>query len=379
MKKINVTLRKKAISHGRTSLYLDFYPPVKNPATGVSTRREFLKLYLINKPRSPIDKMENDENLRTAHLIKIRRQTEFNKDDVYSVFEKEQLIIKEIGEQSFLAYFKKQAAKKYGSNHDIWLLAIYYFESFLNNEDLAFSEISVGLISDYRDYLLQVRSKRNPTQALANNSAVSYFNKVKATLKAAYKEGKLRTDINAAVDGISEKESKRNFLTIEEARALATTDCKSPIVKSVGLFSILTGLRYSDIAKLRWSEIDYIDSQGYFIRFKQKKTDGEETLPISDQAYSLLGVRQDADDRIFPGMKKWDFDRLVPVWVAAAGISKHITFHCFRHTYATLQLFNGTDIFTVSKLLGHKSVKTTQVYAKIVDSKKREAAGRITL
>jgi site-specific recombinase XerD len=66
-------------------------------------------------------------------------------------------------------------------------------------------------------------------------------------------------------------------------------------------------------------------------------------------------------------------------WMMKAGISKTITFHCARHTYATLQLTAGTDIYTVSKLLGHKELKTTQVYAKIIDDKKKEAANKIIL
>ncbi len=62
-----------------------------------------------------------------------------------------------------------------------------------------------------------------------------------------------------------------------------------------------------------------------------------------------------------------------------AGIEKHITFHCARHTYATLQLSLGTDIYTVSKLLGHENLRTTEVYAKIIDEKKQEAASKIKI
>ena len=149
--------------------------------------------------------------------------------------------------------------------------------------------------------------------------------------------------------------------------------------KSAALFSILTGLRYSDIEKLEWSEIEYSAYDGPFIRFRQQKTEGQQTLPISEHAFELLGERRKQDDKVFQGLKKWDVDRLVPVWVAAAGISKHITFHCFRHTYATLQLNSGTDIFTLSKLLGHKSVRTTQIYTKVIDKTKRESTDRIKL
>ena len=379
MKRINVTLRKKSIGKGRESLYLDFYPPIISPETGKPTRREFLKLYMTVKPRTPIDKLENDENIRSAELIKIRRQTELNKDNIYSEFEKERLAIKEVGGESFLSFFKEQASKKIGSNQDIWNLAIGYFTDYLKTGDIAFSKITVAQIEGFRSYILTAKSKRNPEKSLSNNSALSYFNKVKATLKQAYREGKLRTDVNAGVGGIAEKESKKNFLTIEEARKLAATDCSKPIVKKVGLWAILTGQRFSDIRKLEWSEIEHMEEHGYFIRFKQKKTDGQETLPISEQAFLLLGERKAGNEKVFQNLKKWDFDRSVPLWVKDAGIVKHITFHCFRHTYATLQLFAGTDIFTVSKLLGHKNVKTTQVYAKIVDQRKHEAASRIKL
>src|SRR3970282_2505428 len=96
-RRINVTLRKKAISKGRQTLYLDFYPPIVSPETNELTRREFLKLYLYIRPRTPNEKISNDESLRTAELIKIRRQTELNKENIYSEFEKEQLLIKKIG------------------------------------------------------------------------------------------------------------------------------------------------------------------------------------------------------------------------------------------------------------------------------------------
>ena len=119
---------------------------------------------------------------------------------------------------------------------------------------------------------------------------------------------------------------------------------------------------------------------GYYIRFRQKKTKGAETQPISDQAFELLGERTIPDERVFVGLKYSAWHNLkLQQWVMKAGISKTITFHCARHTYATLQLTLGTDIYTVSKLLGHKDLKTTQIYAKIIDERKKEAANKIKL
>ncbi len=378
--KIKVTLRKKAIAGGKKlSLYLDYYPPIYDSAANEFSRREFLKLYLIARPSNAFDKMANEENLNTAKMIQIRRQTELLKDDIYTEFEKGLLRLKEIGEISFLDYFQTQGKKRIGINYDIWDYAIGYFKDFIQTDSLTFSELTPSLIEGFRDYMLQAKSRRNPDKKLSVNSAHSYFNKLKAALKQAYKEGFLQQDLNAAVEYIKEEDVQRNFLYLEEAQLLFDTDCPKPIVKEAALFSILTGLRYSDIEKLEWSEIEYSQYDGPFIRFKQQKTAGQETLPISEHAFEILGERKKAGTKVFDGLKKWDIDRFVPIWVAAAGITKHITFHCFRHTYATLQLNSGTDIFTVSKLLGHKNVRTTQVYAKVIDKTKRESTHRIKL
>lgn len=118
----------------------------------------------------------------------------------------------------------------------------------------------------------------------------------------------------------------------------------------------------------------------WYIRFRQNKTKGAEKLPLSDQARDLLKEIGKPEERVFKGLKYSAWHNLkLQQWVMKAGISKTITFHCARHTYATLQLTLGTDIFTVSKLLGHKDIRTTQIYAKIIDEKKMEAANRIKL
>lgn len=379
MEKSNVTLRQKELKNGRISLYLDFYPPVLNTKKNKYTRRDFLKIYLFKKPKDQIQKISNIENRRTAELIQAKRQNEISKKNIYTQFEQEQLQIQAIGDESFLKFFKKLGHKKIGNNLNIWNCAITHFEAFLGGHDLCFKDSTISLMEDYKDYLLTAKSLRDNGKTLSRNTALTYQNKLRTTLKKAYKEGKLRTDINAGLDSIKEQESQRNFLTLEEAKKLFETPCSNELVYQISMFSILTGVRYSDIAKLLWSEIEYIENDGYYIRFKQKKTDGMETMPIPDDAFELLGSEVNANDKVFAGLKKWDVDRILPVWIAKAGITKHITFHCFRHTYATLQISSGTDIFTISKMLGHKNVKTTQIYTKIIDSKKRETTRRISL
>lgn len=376
---IKVKLRQKPISKGRKSLYLDFYPAIPHPETGEPTRREFLGLYIFEKPKASIDKQHNVETLKIADSIRQQRENFLNKPEIYSQYEKEQLKKQELGQRNFVEYFRKLADKRKASNHDNWISALKYLDTFANGS-IKFADLSEKFLEDFKDYLLTTKKNNSNKSTLSQNSAVSYFNKIKAALKQAYKDGILQTDLNAKVNPIKATETRREYLTIEELNELAKTPCNNDLLKRAALFSALTGLRFSDIQKLVWSELIFVEGQGYFINFNQKKTKGVETLPISEQAYNLCGTKGKANEKVFEGLEYSAYqNKYLGQWIGAAGITKKITFHCFRHTYATLQLFNGTDIYTVSKMLGHKDLKTTQVYAKIVDEKKREAANKIKL
>lgn len=388
---IKVKLRQKAISGKRQSLYLDFYPPILHPETNELTRREFLGLYINSESfidekgktkkiaLSPLDKQHNKENLQLAEQIRQKRENHINKPEIYTGYEKEQLKIKEKGEKNFVEYFKQLADKRKASNYDNWVSAYAYLEKFTKGV-LKFADLNEKFCNDFKEYLLTTKSNKSSKTTLSQNSALSYFNKVKAALKQAYKDGFLITDLNSKVEQIKQAETQRNFLTIEELNKLIKTNCQNPLMKSAALFSALTGLRFSDIQKLVWSEIEYIKDNGYFLRFKQQKTKGAEMLPIAKQAYDLLGERKEPNDQVFSGLTYSAYsNKHLYQWIGAAGITKEITFHCFRHTYATIQLSKGTDIFTVSKMLGHRELKTTQIYAKIIDQTKREAANKIHL
>ena len=152
-------------------------------------------------------------------------------------------------------------------------------------------------------------------------------------------------------------------------------------MKRAGLFSALTGLRFSDIEKLMWSEVININGKGYYLKFKQLKTKGAEMMPISVETYNILGENGAPDEYVFNGLTYYDCSQnpIFSNWLISARITKHFTFHCFRHTFAVLQLINGTDIYTLSKMLGHKDIKTTMIYAHIVDEMKRGASEKIKL
>ena len=376
---IKVKLREKKIKNGKKSLYLDFYPPIPHPQTGKPTRREFLGMYILEKPRSPIDKQQNTQTLQIAKSIRQKKENQLNKPEIYDEYEKEKLRIKELGEQDFVSYFKNLAKKRRSSNYDNWMSALNYLEDF-SGGSITFAELSEILLDDFKEYLLNTKSKRSDKRTLSQNSAASYFNKIKAALKQAFRDGYLQVDLSNRVEGIKPKETRREFLSLEELNQLAQTPCKYPLMKTAALFSALTGLRFSDIQKLVWGEIEFVEGRGYYIKFRQQKTDGVETHPISDQAFELLGEPQEFENRVFEGLKYSAYNnKNLSDWVKDAGITKKITFHCFRHTYATLQMAEGTDIFTVSKLLGHKNLKTTMIYTKVLDETKRNAADSIII
>ena len=371
---MKVKLREKKISDGRKSLYLDFYPPIIKPDTGKQTRREFLGLYTFDCPHNEPEKEHNKATKALGESIRAKRQIDVDAGQ-FGFLDRAKK------KQDFLAFFQSLAEerKESKSNHENWLSVLKYLEKYTGGK-CTFGDIDEKFVEGFRDFLLTTKNFRNERTKLSQNTAHSYFNKFKAALNHAF-EKKILSDNSAMhVKGIKQAETQREFLTLEELQALAKTDCEIPEMKKAALFMALTGLRWSDIEKLVWGEVFESDAAGAFIRFTQKKTKGKETLPISEQAFELLGERSEPNEKVFKVLtySAW-LNMKLQQWITKAGISKHITFHCFRHTYATLQLTLGTDIYTVSKMLGHKEVKTTQIYAKIIDQKKQEAANRIKL
>ena len=352
--------------HGKRGLYLDFYPPIIHPETQKQTRREHLRLYVFEKPKAETEKEHNKETRILAENIRAQRQLEFQAG-VYG------FISAQNKKKDFLAFFKKLAESKLqGSkgNYANWLSVLKYLKEF-THEICRFSDVSERFCLDFKDFLLSRKT-------ISKNTAASYFDKFKAAVRSAFDDKLLSENPAKRIKSIKPTETQREFLTLDELQKLAVTPFQYEDLRRASLFSALTGLRYSDIEKLIWSEVYYDAGQGFYIRFTQMKTKAVETLPINKEAFNLLGKRGQPGDRVFARLQYSHCIHL-PIWIAQSGINKKITFHNFRHTYATLQLTLGSDLYTVSKMLGHRDVKTTQIYAKIIDAKKREAADRITL
>lgn len=325
---------------------------------------------------------KDQETMLYADGIRKLRQREYDNADLYSDTESAQVEQKERSQQNFVEYFSATAKKRHAQSSDSirvnWKRAYELIKLFAG-DTLPFSKIDNRFGEDFKLYLLSAPCGGNKSGTISRNTAVTYFSIFKAALKQAFVDGYLTTDLSAKIKGIPEQESRREYLTVEELNVLVGTPCERDILKRAALFSALTGLRHCDIQKLRWKEISMNGDQAQ-LHFTQQKTKGVEYMPISQQALDLCGEPREPEQLVFEDLPDpaW-ISKPLKRWIEAAGITKRITFHCFRHTYATLQLSNGTDIYTVSKMLGHTNVKTTQIYAKVVDEKKTKAAEAIRL
>jgi len=371
---MKVHLRQREQKKGkRISLYLEYYKGSRKSDEGKALpirEYEALRIYLHIKPSTPLQKQENKQNLELAKNIKSKREIDIKNNEFG-------FLTNTKSNSDFLQYFNKLTEDRLSSigNYGNWDSTLKHLNQYTNGRVL-FKEIDENFCEGFKDYLTN-KVKKNNRESLSSSSVSSYFNKFRASLKQAVKDKIILYNPSIDVKIPKVKEKEREYLTIEEVRQLEKVECRYEVLKRAFLFSCLTGLRWSDINKLKWKEVHF-DNEGSRIHYYQKKTENLEYLDISEQALSYLGEKGKDEDKPFEGLKSSSYFNVSLIqWMLKAGITKHITFHCARHTHATLLLTNGVDIYTVSKLLGHKEIKTTQVYARIIDEKKKEAVNKI--
>lgn len=367
---MTITIRERKPQQGIKKLYLDIY----NPAAKKQRTSKTLDLFVYDNP-TKTQKKSNAEAREAAERIRAKVMIDF----AYENNDLSGLSTKDKSDIDFIEYFRQQTDKRYESlnNYGNWDSVHKHLMVFCP-KGVPINQVDSKWLEDLK-YYLKNTAKTKSNQRLSQNTLHSYFNKVKACLKTAHREELILRNPTERVQGFKQGETKREFLTLEELKKVAKTECDIPQLKTAFMFSALTGMRWSDINKLTWSEVEYSEQDNHWrVKFRQQKTKGVETLPIPNQARDLLGEKGKPEERVFMGLKysAWHNLRLQQ-WIMRAGINKNITFHCARHTYATLQLTNGTDIYTVSKMLGHRELKTTQVYAQIIDQKKVEATNAI--
>ena len=353
LEKINykkkIRVRYNRLTKGSYSIYFDI------SFKGIR-EYEFLKMYIHGKNET---RREDNEKIGYAIALRDKKELELLQDQTGLHFGTWKT------KANFVEYFKSEVDKK-NDTGNTWSSSYVHLYNFTEGK-IQFKAIDEKFCEGFKDYLLSKVSK---------NPASIYFSKFKTTLKIAIKEKIIHS--NPAQDiNIKMVESKREFLSLEEVKLLQNTSCKYEDVKNAFLFSCFTGLRLSDIWNLTFDNV----ADG-FLNFTQKKTNGVERMKLHNEALTIIDVQKKIHynlehNIIFDLRNNTQVTNAIKKWVQKAGIKKHITFHCARHTFATMCLTYDVDIYTVSKLLGHRDIGSTQIYAKLIDKKKDEAIDKL--
>ncbi len=344
---MSVKLRKKSLASGKISLYLDIYHNGKR-------NYEFLNITYNSK-----DSNVKKNSIILAESIRAKRELELIHHDHGFIpsFKKK---------ANYVDYFKKLVQSK-PPTEKAWKNTLNYLERFTSSY-IQFLGVTEEWLESFKTYLLT---------KVSQSTAHTYFSKIKASLRQATKDKILISNPAQNVDQIPRKDKQRTYLELHEIETLLKAHCMNQEVKRAFLFACFTGLRISDIKSLEWGNIN-----GSKMELSQKKTNDSLYLPLSQTALSILNDKR-KNVIPLPITKVFDLPsdphiwKVVNKWYKEAKLEKKISFHTSRHTFATMSLTLGVDLYTVSKLLGHTDIKHTQIYAKIIDQKKVEAIQKL--
>lgn len=349
----------------KITYYFKFYPPITDPHTKKKIKTITSNITLYIKPENSYQRDWNKEMKVKAEIVRCEYQKKL-------INQASNFIDHSTKNADFLQYIWDIARIKKGK----WIPMYHYFTLFMKNS-CSFGDLDVQLCEEFRDYLSNTNQLKHKHIPLSRNSASGYFSLFRAALKKAYREKWITENLNEFFDGIKSKQVMREFLSLNELRLLNKTECKYPVLKRAALFSCLTGLRISDILDLEWSHIQPSPIKGHWIKKTIQKTDTQTSKFISDDALELCGERDTG--KVFKGLKRSMTNAPLHEWIKSAGIERHITFHCMRHTNATLLNKLGADAVTVKQYLDHAHLSTTQIYTHVDFESQYKAANLIKL
>ncbi len=362
-----VRVRTKKLANGSESYYLDIYVDGKRSY-------EFLKMYHLPEVNAAV-KEQNRATRAAVETIKSQRIIDItnSKAGIKTKSAWAKLTLADWLDKFYAIQERKGIKKVDRLKSVIKIINLYGKNTKMGDID---KKWALGFID-----WIQHTYKGRGSKPVAQCSVVGYISNLSIALNAAVRAEWLGENpfmLLSPAERVKKPESKRQFLTIEEMKTLIATDCRSEIVKQAYLFSCYSALRLSDIENLRWKDIVCNDGK-YMIASVQQKTSTPIYTPLSKNAIKWLPERETDDDNalIFAALpSRMTTNKILKQWVERAGIDKVITYHTSRHTFGTMMMTVGADLYTTCKLMGHADVRTTQIYAKIVDSKKIEAVGR---
>lgn len=349
---VMVTLRKQELKSGNKSLFIDYYINGKR-------FKEYLNIVLIKN-----DKAGNSEKMRLAEAIRSKRDLDLISDQHGVVSPTKRI-------KDFKDFWQEYIDQYSNENKRMLIASLKKFDQY-HPAPVIFAELNELLFEGFLKFL-----NDKTRSGLSGESPSDYFRMTKKILDAARKSRYLLTSPASDIKNVyrGSRDLKKEVLFPDEISLLAVTPCSNDLVKRACLFATQTGLRYCDIVQLRWKNVS--DSPAY-ISFEQSKTHRRNHIPLNSNAIVLMGARMSDNTPIFDlAMSKTMVTRYINHWVKASGIRKHITFHCFRHSFVTNVLASTGNLKLASALAGHSTTKHTERYTHIVDRMKEEAVNNL--
>ena len=368
--KESATIRYRELADGRKSIYLDIR---------VDGSREYRTLGLYLLPETDmITKQQNRETLEKAEKIK------------------EETIIEKmyaragLDDRSFLGhtklvdwmqqYYDKLTEEEKSETTRRSVLRLQgEIRDF--DPDITLEEVDLDFANNFAEYLLNRDAKRaTATGKICNNSVLVSLGTVSAALNYARRERIIHRNpfLDAHFNSLKQ-ETHVGFLSPNEVCRMMDAYCSKPALKTAFMFGCFTGCRYSDIMAMTWKNV-IMDDDHWRLEFTQIKTGEFVSVPLSKMAILFLPKYKKSyskDRNVFERIEQQLIKAPLMKWSKNAGISKDLTFHMSRHTFACLCIEAGIDIYTIGKLLGHRSIKSTQVYSDVMDGKKESAVSML--
>ena len=379
-----VKIRTKKLANGNESIFLDF-------AVNGKRIKEYLKLYLV-PAKTQADKIANANTLQAALAIKAQRTNDIimGKAGLENT--------NSLGRIPLLDWIAEFAQMPHGDGKSKGYLMectclAKHLQQMGVTRRLELCQVDANFFrkfSHYLQYDAHILSRGRPckdgtpgkrtNRKLGLQTAHSYFSRLNEAMLCAVRKGLINKNPGDSLDKrekVPKPEPHRDYLTLEELQKLMNTPGATENVNRAFLFGCLCGLRISDIKALKWENI-HQGEQGKYAEIKVIKTRKNLIVPLNDDALMLPTTNpKDKTAPLFELPSHGRIGQIMKRWAQNSGINKHITFHTSRHTFATLQLTMGTDLYTICKMLGHSNIQTTQIYAEIIGKKKSEAANRL--
>lgn len=394
--KDNPKLEQRVLKDKRISLYLEYYlgresepildefgEPVLYESGEMAgkpkyrikhiRRKESLNLYLEPKPKNPIDRENNRKALQLAKKIRQEKEQELLESSNGYRLKKDRQI-------NFLDYFQTYIDNYTKKDIRMMKIALQRFRDFLNEtpeysrfvKSIKPEQLNKDMMVAFTEYL-QSRS--------IGEGAKSIYQRFKKVVKYAIEHDiMIKNPCTGVTIKADDQILRKDVLSLEDEQALINThyEGENPNIRRAFIMCLYCGLRFCDVKDLKYKDVDYSNE---YLKFEQNKTKGHSAnsgviIPLNDGLLRLIGEPtgdQDRDSLIFPLPSYEMCLKALKRWVKRAGINKHISWHCARHSFAVNILNNGANIKTVASLLGHSGLRHTEKYTRAVDSLKRDA------